>query len=57
MHEKQDRPGTSPGVTRTNGLGERASPLQTTGISCGGKITDSHHHVYDSRYPIDPAAQ
>ena len=22
-----------------------------------GKTTDSHHHIYDSRYPIDPAAQ
>ena len=22
-----------------------------------GKMTDSHHHIYDSRYPIDPAAQ
>jgi len=45
MHEKQHR------------LGERTSPLLTTGTSGGGQITDSHHHVYDSRYPIDPAAQ
>jgi D-galactarolactone isomerase len=56
MQEKQDRPGTARGNARVKGPGERASPPETAGIS-GGKITDSHHHVYDSRYPIDPAAQ
>ncbi|HEV7832969.1 MAG TPA: amidohydrolase family protein [Caballeronia sp.] len=45
MQEKQDNPGECP------------SPLQTAGTNYGGKLTDSHHHVYDSRYPIDPAAQ
>jgi D-galactarolactone isomerase len=45
MQEKQDDPG------------ERPSPLQTAGTRYGGKLTDSHHHIYDSRYPIDPAAQ
>src|ERR1700730_13811794 len=57
MQGNQERPGTPRGATGTKGPGEHASPPQTTGISCGGKITDSHHHVYDSRYPIDPAAQ
>ena len=57
MQEKQNRAGTPRGVTRTTGSGERASPLKSAETSCGGKITDSHHHVYDSRYPIDPAAQ
>jgi D-galactarolactone isomerase len=54
--EKQDRPGTSRGDARAKDSGERAFAPDTAGIS-GGKITDSHHHVYDSRYPIDPTAQ
>jgi D-galactarolactone isomerase len=62
-HENKDRPETSRGdsnhhdKTRTKDYGAPACALEMTRASGSGKMTDSHHHIYDSRYPIDPAAQ
>ncbi|TDN70838.1 amidohydrolase family protein [Paraburkholderia sp. BL10I2N1] len=43
--------------TLTTRRGEPASSLETLVANTRGKLTDAHHHIYDSRYPLDPAAQ
>lgn len=52
-------------ATTSNSSGESAVGEQQPGVGRSGaprfpvarKATDSHHHIYDARYPVDPSAQ